>query len=759
MPVLRRIKPPTPRALAFAITLAAAPGMALAQTGPRVCPLGAFVCPVATNDFALCKKNDLLDFYQPGLPTTGDREASPAQVFGDTFSSPDSNLFHLSGHTSLQRLDQLLRADNLTYNRETTAYDAEGDVRYQERGMLFSADSMKGTTTPEYGVADNVQYQLLDSHGNGVASQAIMLDQDRDKLHDVTYSTCELHDRVWEIEAKTITMDRDEGLGRAHDVTMRLKGVPFLWLPYMRFPLDDRRQTGFLFPSFGKRSRAGYFFSIPFYWNIAPNYDATFAPTWYATRGAMLDSQFRWLTSTSKGELDLDYIPHDKVTDTDRTHLILANQTRLPWDLRWSTRINWISDKAWYQDYGENFRTSNLRQLHSSSYVTGSGDWWNAGAGADFYQIADPSLSDRSAAYRRLPRVYFNAGGPIGGTGGPEWGTETEAVHFVKPDEIGGDRFDFYPYLAWPLQGAAWFLRPELGLRYTTYNLPRPLVKGYSTHPSRTTPIFDLDAGLVFERDVHLFGQEYTQTLEPRAYYLRVPYRDQDDIPLFDTRQMTFDFWQLFTTNTFSGADRQMNANNLSLALTTRFLDENGVEKLSASIGQIRYFEPQRVTLRRGGKEVDYAGSNYVANLTLSLSDNWRLTASQQWNPNTNQTDVSTVGLQRRLWGDGIVNLSYRYRRNLLDQADVSAEVPVGAAWKLVAGYNYSFRDQMALDAFAGVEWDSCCTAIRILSRHYVYDYQGHSDDAIMFEIQFKGLGSYGQHLGSFLQTAILGYQ
>jgi LPS-assembly protein len=759
MPVLRRIKPPTPRALAFAITLAAAPGMALAQTGPRVCPLGAFVCPVATNDFALCRKNDLLDFYQPGLPTTGDREASPAQVYGDTFSSPDSNLFHLSGHASLQRLDQLLRADKLTYNRGTTAYDAQGNVRYQERGMLLSADSMKGTTTPEFGVADNVRYQLLASHGNGVASQAIMLDQDRDKLHDVTYSTCELHNRVWEIEAKTITMDRDEGLGRAHNVTMRVKGVPFLWLPYMRFPLDDRRQTGFLFPSFGKRSRAGYFFSIPFYWNIAPNYDATFTPTWYAKRGAMLDSQFRWLTSTSKGELNLDYIPHDKVADRDRGYLTFSNKTVLPANLQWITSVKRVTDKNWFQDYGQNVDRARKTLLASSSYVIGARNWWNGGVGVDVYQIVTPDVPDRAAPYRRLPRMFFNVDRPIGGLGGPEWGINAEAVRFVKPEAIGGDRFDFYPYLAWPLQGAAWFLRPELGLRYTTYNLPQPVAAGYSTHPSRTTPIFDLDAGLVFERDVHLFGQEYTQTLEPRAYYLRVPYRDQDDIPLFDTQPMTFDFWQLFTTNTFSGADRQMNANNLSLALTTRFLDEDGVEKLSASVGQIRYFEPQRVTLRRGGKEVDYSGSNYVANLTLSLSDNWRLTASQQWNPNTNQTDVSTVGLQRRLWGDGIVNLSYRYRRNLLDQADVSAEIPVGAAWKLVAGYNYSFRDQMALDAFAGVEWDSCCTAIRVLSRHYVYDYQGHSDDAIMFEIQFKGLGSYGQQLGSFLQTAILGYE
>ena len=216
--------PLTPRAVAFAITLAVAPGMALAQGSAETCPLGAFTCPVVKNDFALCRKNDLLNFYEPGLPTEGNRETSPAQVYGDRFSSPDSKRFHLAGNTALQRLDQLLRADSLTYNADTTAYDAEGHVRYQERGMLFSADSMKGTTTPEYGVADNVQYQLLSSRGNGVASQAVMLDQDRDKLHDVTYSTCDLHNRVWEIEAKTLTMDRDEGIGRAHDVTMAACG-------------------------------------------------------------------------------------------------------------------------------------------------------------------------------------------------------------------------------------------------------------------------------------------------------------------------------------------------------------------------------------------------------------------------------------------------------------------------------------------------------------------------------------------------------
>ena len=758
--MLRRMKPLTPRALAFAIALATAPGMALAQNSADVCPLGAFVCPVVKNDFALCKKNDLLNFYVPGLPTEGNREASPAQVYGDRFSSPDSNLYHLAGNTSLQRLDQLLRADSLTYNADTTVYDAEGHVRYQERGMLFSADNMKGTTDPEYGVANNVQYQLLTSRGNGIASQAIILDQDRDKLHDMIYSTCDLHHRVWEIDAKTMTMNRDKGRGYAHDVTMRVKGVPFLWLPYMSFPIDHQRQTGFLYPSFGQRSRAGFFASIPFYWNIAPNYDATIVPTWYADRGAMLDTQFRYLTATSKGILNLDYMPHDSVADRDRGYLTFVNKTVLPWTLSWNTSIARVTDSAWFQDYGQNLTTSAVTVLGSSSYVSSSGNWWNAGAGADVYQLTNPNpvLSNKSLPYRRLPRLFFNADRPIGGPGGPEWGVNAEAVRFVKPDVIGGDRFDFYPYLAWPLQGAAWFLRPELGMRYTAYNLPQPVAKGDPAHPSRTTPIFDVDGGLIFERDVHLFGSDYTQTLEPRVYYLYVPYRNQSDLPTFDTQQLTFDFWQLFTTNSFSGADRQMNANNLSLALTTRFLDQDGVEKLSASIGQIRYFDPQEVTLP-GHKAVDYSGSNYVGNLTVALNDNWRLTASQQWNPTTEETDVSTVGLQRRLWGDGIINFDYRYRRSLLEQTDVSAEIPVGDAWKLVAGYTYSLRDREAIDAFAGIQWDSCCTAIRVVTRHYVYDYQGDSDSAIMFEIQFKGLGSYGQKIGGFLQNAILGYQ
>jgi LPS-assembly protein len=758
--VLRQPSPLTPRALAFAIALAVLPAAgAVAQTAKYVCPLGAFTCPRDKNDYTLCKKNDLLDFYVPGLPTTGDASQANSDVQADRLESPDSNVFHLYGDVRLQRLDQLLRANRIDYNRETTAYLATGDVRYQDRSQLFSATRMQGTTNPEHGVADNVRFQLLTSRGNGDAKQVTVLDQDHAMYTQGSFSTCDPSDRVWEIRSSQMTADQTTGVGRAHNVTLRLKGVPILWLPYMRFPINNERQSGFLYPQFGNNSHSGFYFALPYYFNLAPNYDATVTPRIYSKRGLMLGGEFRYLIGNSSGILQVDYMPHDRVADRERSFVHFQDSTYLAPGWAFSTSINHVSDKSYFQDFGNDLFNASRTLIGSSAYIRGSGDWWDAGLGVDTWQITDPSIPDSAEPYKRLPRLYFDADKPIGPLGGPEWGVRSEAVRFESSFRPGGERFDAYPYLAWPMQGAAWFVRPEIGYRYTTYNLERPVVAGGPTTPSRSVPIFNVDAGLIFERDTSLFGNTYTQTLEPRLYYLRVPYRNQTDLPLFDTAPLTFDFWQLFTTNRFSGADRQEDANNLSLAVTSRLLDDNGVEKISASLGEIHYFDPQRVQLSRFAKPTDFTGSDYVANLQVSLSDNWRLTASHLWNVQTGTTDVSTVGLQRRLGEDGVLNFSYRYRKNLLEQVDVSSEIPVSESWKLVGRYDYSLRDQKVVDAFAGLEWDGCCTAARVLVRRYVRDFKGDISNAIFFEVEFKGLGAYGQKTESFLHHSIMGYQ
>ncbi|HZW59764.1 MAG TPA: LPS assembly protein LptD, partial [Woeseiaceae bacterium] len=328
-----------------------------------------------------------------------------------------------------------------------------------------------------------------------------------------------------------------------------------------------------------------------------------------------------------------------------------------------------------------------------------------------------------------------------------------------------------------------YFIRPELGVRYTGYQLrdvagylsTNPGAPQFANHsPSRTVPIFDLDAGLIFERNTSYFGRAFTQTLEPRVYYLRVPYRDQANLPIFDTQLPSFDFPSLFRSNSFVGADRQSNANNLTLAVTSRLIDRgSGDELLSASIGQIRYFDPQRVQLP-GRPEVDFSGSDYVLSLDFRLNDRWELRWDQQYNPNSkvldprtrtmienfHHTDLSAVSVEHRFGSEGAINFAYRFRRGLLEQVDTTALFPLNERWSLVGRYYYSLMDKRLLEAFAGFEYDSCCVAVRVLARRYINSIgQVHADTGIYFELEFKGLGSTGTRTENFLRRAILGYQ
>ncbi|WP_237071759.1 LPS assembly protein LptD [Mizugakiibacter sediminis] len=753
----RRSRPlPSRRLLALATTLALYGAAGAAQAGDDVCPLGAFTCPKKPVSYALCKPNALLGFYVPDLPQDPNlREQATTDVDAAELQSPDSNVFHLSGDVRMQRADQLLRTERLDYTRDSTAYSASGGVRYQDHGLLFSADAMQGTTTPNRAHADDVRYQLLQSRGNGVARSAELQDKQHSTFRSVTYSTCDPDARQWELHASSLSIDRASGVGRARNVSMWYDGVPFFYFPYLRFPVDDRRQTGFLYPSLVNSNNAGFSITLPFYLNLAPNYDATLYPRSYSSRGYMLGGEFRFLTESSKGQLEFTYLPDDREAHRDRGSLNFLGSTRVAPGWSFSTNINRVSDAHYFEDFGNSLLSAATSVLGSNAYLNGSGDWWSAGLGVDAYQLTDPTLPVSAEPYKRLPRLYFNGeNGMFGEDSGLRWGVRSEAVAFRKPDALEGDRIDLFPYITWPLEGAAWFVRPEVGYRYTAYDLHRDT----DNHPSRSVPIADVDAGLIFERDTRLFGDSYTQTLEPRLYYLRVPYRNQDNLPIFDSRLLTFDYWQLFSSNRFAGADRQGDANDLTVALTTRLLDGGGVERMSASIGRIYYFDPQRVQLP-GQPDTDFAGSNYVAEFTLQLNDRWRMTASQQWNPNTNTTDVSTVGFQRRIADDGILNFAYRYRRNLLEQYDVSTVFPVNDRWSLVGRWNYSVRDHRTLEAFAGVQYDSCCVAVRLLQRHFVHNFQGQSDNATYFEIEFKGIGNVGQQTGTFLRRAILGYQ
>nr|WP_279237638.1 LPS assembly protein LptD [Dyella sedimenti] len=765
------------------------------------CPLGSFRCPPRPLNYSMCRPNAMLSFYDPTLSKDSSvRDISNTYVWAQRVDSSNQSVYHLEGDVKMQRADQRMQSDVADYNDDTTDYDARGGVHYQEVGQLVSADHMRGNQDASTGIADNVAYQMLTNRGNGVAVQGQMLDDQRSRYLQATYSTCDVGNHVWEIHAKDIRTDKETGEGVAKDATMYLYGVPFFWLPSFTFPINDERKSGFLTPTIGNSSRSGFMVSAPYYLNLAPNYDATLDPRIYTDRGVMLASEFRYLVPGSIGQLNFEFLPNDhgpsdpdglaNTKGDDRWLLKYNDVTHLygPWSLNVS--INRASDSSYLRDFGNDLYTATIGTLSSSAYINGGGTWgkayWSASFGADAYQNVDPGLPDTVAQYKRWPRATFNVDYPIN-----RWlevGANTEAVAFRKEDSVEGNRLDVYPYLQADFQGTAWFVRPRVAYRYTAYDLTGNyqqygfyglLGQGQTSpfnsgSPSRSLPVVSVDSGLIFDRSTSLFGTSYTQTLEPRLYYLYVPYRNQDNIPLFDTNLMSFDTWQLFTTNMYSGADRQMNANNLSAMLTSRLLDDNGVERLSASFGQIRYFTQQRVQVPNSNTTVpvptDWSGSDYAIDLTSQLSDDWRLMSQYQWNPNTRLTDLGSITLQKRIKTDGIINFSYRYRRYpgsttpMLEQYDASIVYPISDRWRLLGHWTYSTLDKKTIEALAGVEYDSCCIALRLVGRHYVNTYNyttqlGSANTAIMLEVEFKGMGQFTGQSENALRNGILGYQ
>lgn len=810
-------KLPSRRLLAVAAALALIGNQAEAASQPRpkssldgaeqVCPLGTFHCAPRPYNYAICRPNALLDFYDPALgkdPSV--RNASNTYVKSDHVDSSNQTVYHLSGNVMLQRADQKLQADTVDYNDGSTDYDARGNVRYQEASQLIAGSHMRGNNNDSRGIADDVHYQMLDERGNGVAKQGQMFDDLHTRYSMATYSTCDVGHHVWEFRGKSITMNKETGVGTARNATMRVGKMPFIYLPYFTFPLDHRRKSGFLDPKLGNTSRSGFEVSTPYYFNLAPNYDATLDPRYYGSRGPMLAGEFRYLTAgdhASRGQLNVEYVPNDSGTSDGTTntngqsrYLIDYSDTTHLWD-SWSFvgSYNHASDSAYLYDFGNALSSTVIYSLASSAAIVGGGTWWNAAFGGLVYQNTNPFATDVVNPYDKLPYLTLNLNVPI--SRWLEFGANNEADDFHKDDYVEGKRVDLYPYIQADLGNSAWFVRPKVAYRYTAYDLtggyqnygyygllgsgtPTPFT---NKSPSRALPIISLDTGLVFDRSISLFGSNYTQTLEPRAYYLYVPYRNQNNLPLFDSTLTSFDYYQLFTPNQFAGADRQMNANDLTGALTTRLLDENGVEKISASFGQIRYFTPQRVQIPTGPNSVpaatNFNGSDYVAQLNVQLDDRWRVNTAYQWSPNSRHTDVAAFELQHRLGNDGVLNFSYHYRRGLLEQYSVSAVYPISAYWRLIGSWSYeepikglANTATGTVEALAGIEYDSCCVTLRLVDRNYVNQtYYGVvavpttstspnlRDNAIMFEVVFKGLGSTGGQIDPTLRRDILGYQ
>jgi LPS-assembly protein len=482
----------------------------------------------------------------------------------------------------------------------------------------------------------------------------------------------------------------------------------------------------------------------------------------------------------------MTYLPSDKLTDrghdeeiadgipadnrrADNRGMFRFNATQDLSD-HWQARSNlyWISDPRYLEDASNSLNGLTSFRLTSTVGIYGTGRYWQAGVSAERPILADYTLLERNLPYGRLPRLFAEWEQPFGEHFSA--GVDTELVRFQHNESDllpGGVRFDLKPYVSMPFEGDSWFAKPTLAWRYTSYRIDDDLAAklGGNDHPTRSLPVASFDAGLYFDRDTSVGGSRFVQTLEPRMYYLYAPYRDQSELPLFDTRPLTFSWGQLFRDNRYSGADRQTDANQLTLAVSSRFLRESdGLEKFAVNLGQIHYFEPSRV-LAPGETTVDRGQSAWIVDASYAVNDRWSMNGSYQWDPKFRRKDLVSFSTRYLIGDDGVLNLGYRYRRNLLKQADISFLYPLNESWSLVGRYYHSFYRNIAtgdepglLEGIAGVQWDSCCLAVRLVGRRYLRNRTGEMNNAIQLEIELKGLGSAGADTRSRLRRAILGY-
>ena len=738
LPALRLL--PLPLCIAFSLNAHAADD---APPNWALCPVQQVVKPFAD-----------AQVVPEGINIVNANEAT--DIEGDILSGTEENPV-FNGNVTLRRGAQFLGAEQLVYDKEKERYTAEGSVRYQGSGLRLTADRAEGDQAKDTHMLEDLNYQLLDQRGNGGADSVVMNGK-LGVLRGATYSTCPPEARHWEVRADRIVVNTEEGMAVARGATLRVGRVPVLYLPLFIFPTDERRRTGLLFPSISNSGRNGFDWRQPIYVNLAPNYDATITPRLMTSRGVMLGGQFRYLIPDGAGTVEANFMPKDKLRDRDRSQLRYQAFQNISSNWQARANLNWISDTRYYEDFSNSIDGLSQYTALSEIGVYGRGRGWDAGISADHWQLADFTLTDAILPYNRLPRAFVRWERGIGS--GFVGGVDAEAVRFQHPSFDAGSRLDVKPWISFPLEGDSWFLRPTAAWRHTSYQLDDGLARalGGGSSPSRSQPIFSLDAGAYLDRDTRIKGEDYLQTIEPRVFYLKVPYSDQSDMPLFDTQPLTFSWGQLFRDNRYSGADRQADANQLTLAVSSRMIRQaDGRERFSASLGQIRYFDESRVLIP--GEPITERGrSAWVADTNYAPTDRWTFGASYQWDPKFRRTDLSSVRARYLLPGDGVFNLGYRYRRSLLEQADLSFLYPINPTWSVVGRFYYSLFDSKALETLAGVQWDSCCVAVRLVGRRYVHNRAGELSNSIMLEIELKGLGSAGQDTRRALRRAILGY-
>ena len=689
-------------------------------------------------------------------------EKGPTTIDAESIEGVSDLEVTARGKVEVRRDDTSIFSDFLKYNREFERFEADGGVRLQRGNDRFFGPRLRFDAGTDSGVFEEPTFIIQrDTTARGKAGRMEFVGRNRLKLEDASFTTCDPGKEDWRIEAREMELDYDAEVGTVRGAKLKMFDTTVAVLPWGTFPLEHRRKSGFLTPKVEHSTRRGLELNVPYYWNIAPEQDATITPVYMSKRGVQLKGDYRYLDPKYTGSLRLEHMAEDTDLKRSRTGFSLLHTHQFSPQLLGRLDVNKVTDDRYFVDLHSTVRNVSIAHLQREGFLQYSGavlggSYYLQGRVQRFQTLQDP-LAPVAIPYQRVPQI--NLGVTHNDIGGRfDMFIPAEYVRFGHPTRVEAARMTLNPTLTMPIRAPGYHLTPKVGLRHAGYDLNRagPF---QPDKQSVTTPWMSVDSGLTFERSTRWFGESLTHTLEPRLYYLRVPFRNQNQVPLFDTGLADFSYAQIFSENRFAGGDRIGDADEATLAITSRMLSPGGAELLRATVAQRYYFKDEQVGLTPTSALRTYRHSDLLASVGGRLARHWTFDASMQYNPRLDQAQRYSASMRFSPEIAKVVNASYRFNRdNDLRQADISGQWPVATGWYAIGRYNYSFRDKRLLEGIAGLEYNAGCWAFRGVFQR-IQASTTITSTAFLLQLEFTGFGQIGTgDAADFLKRNIPGY-
>ncbi len=726
-------------------------------------------------------------------------EKASLRVNANSTEAMNDDIAMLEGDVQISQGYRQVRSDSATVNQADRQVTLQGNVRFREPGMLLLGDNAKINIDSKEVQIDNATYVLHEASVRGTAKTLSRNEEGVIVIDEATYSACEPGDNTWQLNTSEINIDQNSGFATVKNARLTVKDVPVFYLPYVKFPVDDRRSSGLLFPTIGIDKGNGLDYAQPIYWNLAANYDATFTPRYIQERGIGLEVDFRHLSQRAETEVKASFLGTDKGgADDDEINPLTGlrpyeGEDRYLTSLKhlggagqpWSTSLdlNHVSDVDYFRDLGnltlDQNSLTHLQRRASASYKTMH---WDYRIAAQAYQLITEGLDDQ---YSVLPQISADGYYRLSNSFVINLNNRHAVFDHKNEQLVTGSRTALDYSVSWDKRWTWGYFKPQLQARHLSYDLKSGQGSDLvDASPAITVPVYSIDTGIFLERDVSWLS-DFKQVFEPRLQYVKAAFKDQSQLPDFDTREFTPSYDLLFSDNRFNGGDRISDEDRLTIGFTSRFIDQNtGQERLKLSIAQSIYYSDRAVTLSAepSSLELDELSRNQsplAIDWAARVSNNWRLTSDIIYDNHDNELEKSSLGVRYNDRENRLFNFTYRYTRRLprlfdgmdvdqdIEQADISAFVPVGGNFNWVGRWNHDFTNKRELELFAGFEYNSCCWRASLVARRWLDredemlfpEEELKARNGIFFQIQFKGLAGTGGRIDTMLNNGIYGYE